>query len=68
MPDSNQPPEWYTPAEAAAIWGITPGALYKRTFHAGIPAEAVTRTAGGHRRYRGDYIRRLAPRRKAGAS
>lgn len=66
MTGSNPPPEWYTPAEAAAIWGITTNALRHRTFHAGIPREAYVRTKGGHRRYRGDYIRRLAPRR-AGA-
>ncbi len=62
------PPEWYTPAEAAALWGITTGALVARTRHAGIPPEHVIRTPGGHRRFRGDYIRRLAPRRKDGAS
>jgi hypothetical protein len=55
-------PEWMTPAEATAWLGIGLDALRKRAERGEWGTEHMTRTPGGHRRYRREFILGL-PRR-----
>ena len=46
----------YTPKETAAMFHVHTGTLDRWARTGRIPAAAVIRTIGGHRRYRATYI------------
>jgi predicted site-specific integrase-resolvase len=52
----------YMPAETAAMFHVHPATLDRWVRAGRIPAAAVVRTLGGHRRYRATYIDQLVNR------
>jgi excisionase family DNA binding protein len=46
----------YTPKETAAMFRVHTGTLERWARGGRIPASAIVRTIGGHRRYRATYI------------
>lgn len=56
--------ELYTAGEVATLFKVDPKTVARWAQAGRFPEDAVIRTLGGHRRYRGKYIRSLL----AGAS
>lgn len=48
-----------TPSEVATLWQVDPKTVTRWVFEGRIPADAVVRTLGGHRRYRRDKMMKL---------
>jgi predicted site-specific integrase-resolvase len=59
--DPGPPPdgELWTRAELAALLGVYPETVSRWDRAGKFPEGAVFRTPGGHRRFRGEYIRSL---------
>lgn len=52
-------PEFLTPGEVAELFRVNIATVARWAQGGRIPEEAVTRTLGGHRRYRSSWVRSL---------